>query len=104
LGIGNGERYVFETFKDDKFGPVRPRALTSMFAAFIAQVDVPRITLHGLRHTAATSAIRAGENIVAVSKRLGHAQVSITLDVYTHHIPGDDADIAANWEMRFSGL
>ena len=105
LGVGKGgERFVFETFKEDKFGPVRPRAFTRMFGAFIAGVDVPRITLHGLRHTAATSAIRAGENIVAVSKRLGHAQVSITLDIYTHYIPGDDEDIAANWEKRFSGL
>jgi integrase len=99
-----GERFVFETFHDDQFGPVRPRALTKMFSSFIAGVDVPRITLHGLRHTAATSAIRAGENIVAVSKRFGHAQVSITLDIYTHYIPGDDEDIAANWEKRFSGL
>jgi integrase len=105
LGVGKGgERFVFETFRDDAFGPVRPRSLTSMFTSFIASVDVPRITLHGLRHTAATSAIRAGENIVAVSKRLGHAQVSITLDIYTHYIPGDDEDIAANWEKRFSSL
>ncbi len=66
LGVGKGgEHFVFETFKEDKFGPVRPRAFTRMFGAFIAGVDVPRITLHGLRHTAATSAIRAGENIVA---------------------------------------
>jgi integrase len=105
MGAGNGgERFVFEAFKDDQFGPMRPRAITKMFGAFIAGVDVPRITLHGLRHTAATSAIRAGENIVAVSKRLGHAQVSITLDIYTHYIPGDDEDIAVNWERRFSGL
>jgi integrase len=59
-------------------------------------------TTWGLRHTATTSGIRAGENIVAVSKRLGHAQVSITLDIYTHYIPGDDEDIAANWKKRFS--
>ena len=75
-----------------------------MFGSFIAGVEVPRITLHGLRHTAATSALRAGENIIAVSKRLGHAKVSITLDIYAHYIPGDDEDIAANWEKRFSGL
>ena len=105
LGFGNGgDRYVFETFQDDKFGPMKPRTITKAFGAFIAGVDVPRITLHGLRHTAATSAIRAGENIVAVSKRLGHAQVSITLDIYTHFMPGDDADIAANLEDRLSGL
>jgi integrase len=104
-GFGKGgERFVFETFRDDQFGPVRPRAFTKMFSSFIAGVDVPRITLHDLRHTAATSAIRAGENIVAVSKRLGQAQVSITLDIYTHYIPGDDEDIAANWEKRFSEL
>jgi integrase len=42
--------------------------------------------------------------VVAVSKRLGHAQVSITLDIYTHFMPGDDADIAANLEDRLSGL
>ena len=67
IGISKGRnRYVFETFKDDTFGPVRPRAATKMFSTFIAKVDVPRITLHGLRHTAATSALRAGENILAV--------------------------------------
>ncbi len=105
LGFGrSGESYVFEMFRDDLFGPVRSRALTKMFSSFIAGVDVPRITLHGLRHTAATSAIWAGENIVAVSKRIGHAQVSITLNIYTHYIPGDDEDIAANWEKRFSGI
>ena len=105
LGIGSDrDRFVFETFRDDQFGPMRPRAMTKMFGAFIAGVDVPRITLHGLRHTHATSAIRAGENIVAVSKRLGHAEVSITLNIYAHYIPGDDEDIAANWEKRFSGL
>lgn len=105
LGVGKGgERFVFETFKDDEFGPLRPRGVTKMFSTFIAGVDVPRITLHGLRHTAATSAIRAGENIVAVSKRLGHAQPSITLNVYAHYIQGDDEDIAANLDARLSHL
>ena len=104
-GVGKGgERFVLKTFRDDQFGPVRPRTLTKIFSSFIAGVDVPRITLHGLCHTAATSAIRAGENVLAVSKRLGHAQVSISLDIYTHYIPGDDEDIAVNWEKRFSGL
>ena len=105
LGLGDGkDRFVFERFDDDKFHPLTPNAVTKMFSVFIRDVDVPRITLHGLRHTAATSAIRAGENIVAVSKRLGHAQPSITLNVYAHYIPGDDEDIAANLDDRLSGL
>jgi integrase len=105
LGLGDGkDRFVFERFDDDKFHPLTPNAVTKMFSVFIRDIDVTRITLHGLRHTAATSAIRAGENIVAVSKRLGHAQPSITLNVYSHYILGDDEDIAANLYDRLSGL
>ena len=39
-GFGKGgERFVFETFRDDQFGPVHPRALTKMFGSFIAGVE-----------------------------------------------------------------
>ena len=71
------------------------------FAVLVRSIMVERDTL---RHTTATVAIRAGEHIVAVSKRLGHAQASITSEIYTHYIPGDDEDIAANWEKQFSKL
>lgn len=105
LGVrADDQRFVFESLKNDRFGPVRPRAATEMFSRFIAKVDVPRITLHGLRHTAATSALRAGENILAVSRRLGHVKASITLDTYGHAIPGDDVDIAANLDGRLAAF
>ena len=74
-----------------------------MFSTFIAKVDVPLITLHGLRHTAATCALGARGNILAVSCRLGHAKTSIALDTYGHAIIGKDEDIAANLETRLSG-
>ena len=86
------------------FGLVRPRAMTKMFSIFIAKVDVPFITLDGLRYAAATSALRAGGNILAVSCQLGHAKTPITLDTYGPAIIGDDEDIAANLETRLSGL
>jgi hypothetical protein len=35
---------------------------------------------------------------------LAHAEVSVTLEIYTHYIPGDDEDIAANCEKRLVGL
>jgi integrase len=44
----------------------------------------PRLTMHQLRHTFASHLIRAGVDPVRVSKQLGHARVSITLDVYSH--------------------
>ena len=47
--------------------------------------DLPQITFHGLRHTSATIALDAGVATQVVSKRLGHATVSITLDIYAHY-------------------
>lgn len=45
---------------------------------------LPEIHLHGLRHTFATLMISLGYDVVTISKMLGHAKVSITLDVYSH--------------------
>ena len=45
---------------------------------------LPAITLHGLRHTMATVLIADGTEISTVSGRLGHADISTTLDIYTH--------------------
>ena len=42
------------------------------------------VTFHALRHTHASMLIDAGIDIVKISKRLGHANVSTTLDVYSH--------------------
>ena len=43
-----------------------------------------KIRIHDLRHSHATILINNGVNIVAVSKRLGHSDINMTLKVYTH--------------------
>jgi len=53
-----------------------------------AAADVPSIWLHDLRHTHATLLLLDGVPVTLVSKRLGHAKVSITLDTYSHILPG----------------
>ena len=45
---------------------------------------LPQISLHGLRHTMATLLIAEGMEISTASGRLGHADISTTLDIYTH--------------------
>ena len=55
---------------------------------------MPRIRLHDVRHSYATAALTAGIPAKVVSERLGHANVSITLDTYSHVIPGMDEDAA----------
>ena len=55
-----------------------------MFSREVAKIELPAIRLHDLRHTWATLALQAGEHPKVVQERLGHAKVSITLDVYSH--------------------
>lgn len=55
---------------------------------------LPRMTVHGLRHSYATAARRAGVDIEVLSERLGHADVAITLNLY-RHVDEDDHQQAA---------
>ena len=55
---------------------------------------LPSIRLHDLRHSNATAMIAAGINAKVVQHRLGHANVSITLNTYTHVLPEMDQEAA----------
>ena len=46
------------------------------------------IRFHDLRHTHATQLLKAGVHPKVVSERLGHASIGITLDTYSHVMPG----------------
>lgn len=78
--------------------PIHPARLTTWFLRHCRVLELPEIGVHGLRHTYATAALRAGVAPQVVSKRLGHASVAITLDVYAHVFVCDDeqaAEVAA---------
>ena len=53
------------------------------------------IKFHGLRHTCATLLLQAGTPVHVVSERLGHAKVSMTLEVYAHVLPDMQREAAA---------
>ena len=54
------------------------------YANLITAAKVKPIKFHGLRHTCATMLLASGEAVPVVAQRLGHAQASMTLDVYAH--------------------
>jgi len=56
---------------------------------------MPEIRFHDLRNTAATLMLLNGISLLVVSRRLGHAKTSITLDVYGHFLPGMQNEAAA---------
>jgi integrase len=59
------------------------------------------VRFHDLRHTHASHLISAGHSIKAVSRRLGHADITITLKVYAHLMPNDDEKLAAGVEALY---
>ncbi|MDR7549491.1 MAG: site-specific integrase [Armatimonadota bacterium] len=69
----------------------------------LARAGLPRIRFHDLRHSHATLLPRQGEHPKVVSERLGHSGVGITLDTYSHVLPGMQAQAAARLEERLFG-
>lgn len=69
---------------DRKGRPYSPNALSLAFTRFVRQHDLPRVTLHGLRHSFATVASFQGVPLFDIGKALGHATPATTGKIYTH--------------------
>ena len=68
--------------------PLNPNYVTRTFGMIIRKAGLPHLRLHDLRHTHATLMLKAGIHPKIVSERLGHANINITLDTYSHVVPG----------------
>lgn len=62
--------------------------LTDGWMRLLEGLDLPRIRFHDLRHTHATQLLAAGVHPKIASERLGHSTIGITLDLYSHVMPG----------------
>lgn len=71
-------------FADSLGHPIHPNSLTYRFKRLQAQAAVPSIRIHDLRHTSATLMLANGEHPKIVQERLGHADVSMMLNRYSH--------------------
>jgi integrase len=65
--------------------------------------SLPRLTLHGLRHTWATLALHEGIDIKVVSDRLNHSSTFVTREIYTHVTPPMQSDAAERVASRIFG-
>ena len=64
--------------------PMHPSTISKWFVKYVGQIGLPVINFHGLRHTNASLLVAQNIDIAVVSARLGHAQISTTLDFYVH--------------------
>lgn len=103
LGIGRlpDDVPVISTY-DGK--PYSPDALTLRWRRALVRLNLPRVTLHSLRHTHASALIAAGMDVLTVSRRLGHSSPSITLSVYAHKFANRDAEAARLMDAAFGTI
>jgi integrase len=67
--------------------PLHPERVSREFDRRVERWQLPKLTLHGLRHTWATLALASGVHPKVVQERLGHSVIAVTLDLYSHTTP-----------------
>ena len=82
--------------------PVQPQSLTHAWHRFLVRAKLPRVRFHDLRHSHATHLLGSGVHPKIASERLGHATVGLTLDTYSHVIPGMQEDAVARIDAAFA--
>jgi len=84
--------------------PLTPTALTTAFIRRVRKLkDLPTIRFHDLRHSHATELMRQRVPAKVVSERLGHASVTMTLDLYSHVDTAMQEDAATIFDAAFRG-
>jgi integrase len=103
-----GKRLDGDTFVAAQIvgSPLQPRSITHEWVRVLAAKKLPRIRFHDLRHAHATHLLASGVHPKIASERLGHSKVGITLDLYSHVMPGMQEDAvakldAANWVEKW---
>jgi len=86
VGQKNANGWVFTRQTDPQ--PPYPTDINKILKRIITQADLPQISFHDLRHTHATMLLSQGVNPKIVQERLGHSTISVTMDVYSHVMPG----------------
>lgn len=84
LAVGTSYNDLGLVFADALGRPLHPNTLRRCFLRLIKEAGVPMLRLHDLRHTSATLMLAGGEHPKVVSERLGHSNISITMDRYSH--------------------
>ena len=78
--------------------PLRPNTITRAWPMLAAQIGIKVIRFHDARHSHASLMLKQGVHPKIVQERLGHANISVTLDTYSHVAPGLQEAAAKNFD------
>ncbi|MGM0903104.1 MAG: tyrosine-type recombinase/integrase [Bacillota bacterium] len=86
----------------NEFGkPIRPDSISQWWSRFIEKPKLKKIRFHDLRHTSATLLINEGVHAKVISERLGHADISTTMNIYGHVLAEADQTAASHFDTFF---
>jgi integrase len=83
--------------------PLDGRSVTRRFQAALEKAGLPRLRFHDLRHTAASIMLAQGISPRVVMETLGHSQISLTMNTYSHVMPSLKRDAAERMDAALSG-
>jgi integrase len=103
--LAAGERWQDQgfVFASSIGTPIDPRNVTREFKALLRAAELPNFRLHDLRHSCATLLLAQGINPRVVMETLGHSQVSLTLNTYSHVLPALQREAAAKMDAVLAG-
>lgn len=103
LGLGKMPEHALVFCKPDG-SELAPDAVSDDWRRHVRTLKLPTVSLHALRHTHASQLIAKGIDVLTISRRLGHAKPSVTLDVYSHLFKAGDGGAAAVFDDAFGTL
>ena len=84
--------------------PLEPRSLTRQCKAALQRAGLPDIRIHDLRHTAASLLVAQGTHPRVIMEILGHSQISLTMNTYTHVLPEAQREATALMDVLFPAI
>jgi len=80
---------------------LNPRYILKLFAQVLKDADLPHLRFHDLRHSAATLLLGMGVHPKVVQEILGHSQIGMTMDTYSHVLPSMQREAMEKWSDVF---
>ncbi len=84
--------------------PIRPNSVTRAFTTLARSIGLEGVRFHDLRHAHASLMLRQGVHPKIVSERLGHSTITMTLEIYSHVLPGLQEAAALRFEEGLKSI
>ena len=78
--------------------PLDPSTVSHNFGDIVTKSGLKNVRFHDLRHAHASLMLRTGASPKVISERLGHSSIAITMDIYSHVMPGLQEEAAIRFE------